>query len=106
MTEHTLPAWLYHSEQGAKLFVTADEIASAEAQGWADSPAAALEAVDIDGPAVAAMPDDGVVATLEAAEAAVEQGETGEIEDALEDAEDAIEKVQAVVLKKRKSKTS
>ena len=95
------PAWRYHAIQGAKLFVTAGEITAAEAQGWADSPAAALPAVDIDGPAVEPTPDDGVAATLEAAEAAIDDPQ---VEAALEAAEEAIEAVQEIVTKKRRPK--
>lgn len=128
-----VPAWRYHATQGAKLFVTEDEIAEAEAQGWRDSPAAALPAVDIDnvrdttpvvdsetpigepqsqaqGPGLLGaprmQPDDGVLAALAAAEDLIEQGDAGEIEEALEAAEEAIEKVQAVVSKKHRRKTS
>lgn len=68
------PSWRYHATHPAKIIETAAKLAEAEAQGWADSPAAALEAVDIDrlvpepdievsaGEVLEPAPDDGVVA--------------------------------------------
>lgn len=48
MTEHIrVPCWRYHATEGAKLFITENELDRAEASGWADSPRAALEALDI-----------------------------------------------------------
>jgi len=59
------PRWRYHATQGAKLIATEAALDEASAQGWADSPAAALEAVDIDrARGLEAEPDDGVVVAI------------------------------------------
>lgn len=44
MTEHTLPCWLYHAKQGGKIYLSDAALVEAHAQGWRDSPTAALEA--------------------------------------------------------------
>lgn len=97
MPEHPMPehpfvsCWRYHAQHPAKIVTTQEDLEQAEAEGWRDSPAAAS----------AHYKDaNGVVATLEAAEAAVERGDNGAIEDALGGAEDAIERVQRAVNRK------
>lgn len=40
-----LPTWLYHSQQGGKIFRTEEDVAEAKAAGWRDSPAAAAAVV-------------------------------------------------------------
>lgn len=40
MESKNLPVWLYHKDEGAKLFTDADEAAAAREDGWKDSPAA------------------------------------------------------------------
>lgn len=39
MESKNLPVWLYHKEEGAKLFTDADGAAAARKDGWKDSPA-------------------------------------------------------------------
>lgn len=98
------PRWLYHATQGAKIFITEAELIEAEAQGWRDSPGAAtaLALAAVAEPVIEPSPDDGVLAALDASEAALADAEVVE---ALEAAEDLIiEKVQAAVAKKRKRK--
>ncbi|MGH8582476.1 MAG: hypothetical protein ACREWG_06720 [Gammaproteobacteria bacterium] len=71
MTEYIpvkCPAWLYHAEQGAKLFLAEAELEEAEAQGWADSPAAALRSINIDLQPDASPDDPQAEAALEVAE--------------------------------------
>ncbi|MBO0358626.1 hypothetical protein J0X19_11775 [Hymenobacter sp. BT186] len=64
----TLPAYLYHREYGARIFVSADDVTAAKKVGWKDSPAGLLQEEEREG-----RDRDGVENSLEVLNAELEK---------------------------------